>query len=331
MTRRSAAVHARTGLFSIWLWWGALAAVCYLGLHEFSTNGLPHSTPEMIRSRMNQLAPLETWLNAAATAQYALPAACVAIALLLTLLGVIRNREVSARTGDAPGELGRLDNREFDLLLGEAFKLQGYQLVSSGGGVDMVLRKDHETCLVLAKQWKIDKVGVQPLRDLVALMGMRSAASGIVVTTGRFSREAVNYAGTHSLKLVEGASLLAMIRRAQSDQRAKAAAPPPPFVTASSMASKTVKTWPSSVPAALIPVADVLDDEEDYAAREHEAPQAPVTVELIEPPGAPPLPKRCPKCGAGMVLRKVRSGPKAGRSVWSCETYPACRGARRAS
>ena len=47
--------------------------------------------------------------------------------------------------------------REFEMLVGEAFRLQGYQVVETGGGgadggVDLVLRKDRETFLVQCKQ-----------------------------------------------------------------------------------------------------------------------------------------------------------------------------------
>jgi very-short-patch-repair endonuclease len=34
----------------------------------------------------------------------------------------------------------------------------------------------------------------------------------------------------------------------------------------------------------------------------------------------------CPKCGEGMDLRKVRGGAHAGKKLWGCKNYPACRG-----
>lgn len=33
----------------------------------------------------------------------------------------------------------------------------------------------------------------------------------------------------------------------------------------------------------------------------------------------------CPRCGAALVLRKARRGPKAGMAFYGCSTYPACR------
>ena len=36
--------------------------------------------------------------------------------------------------------------------------------------------------------------------------------------------------------------------------------------------------------------------------------------------------RACPICGAPMVMLKAPSGPHAGQPVWSCSTYPTCRG-----
>lgn len=52
--------------------------------------------------------------------------------------------------------------QEFELLVGEAFRLQGYEVAEIGGGgpdggVDLVLRKDREKFLVQCKQWKAFK------------------------------------------------------------------------------------------------------------------------------------------------------------------------------
>ncbi len=34
----------------------------------------------------------------------------------------------------------------------------------------------------------------------------------------------------------------------------------------------------------------------------------------------------CPKCGSRTVLKTVRRGAHAGKQLWGCENYPACRG-----
>ena len=49
--------------------------------------------------------------------------------------------------------------REFEMLVGEAFRLQGYRVIETGGGgadggIDLVLFKGSEKFLVQCKQWK---------------------------------------------------------------------------------------------------------------------------------------------------------------------------------
>ena len=90
------------------------------------------------------------------------------------------------------------------------------------GGVDLVLRKPartgNETFLVQCKHWKAHKVGVSAVRDLYGVMAARSAAGGFVVTSGRFSREAISFAEGRNMRLIDGPKLAALL--------AASAAPP---------------------------------------------------------------------------------------------------------
>jgi restriction system protein len=73
--------------------------------------------------------------------------------------------------------------REFELLVGEAFRLQGYKVTEQGGagpdgGVDIVLRKGSDTFLVQCKQCKAFKVSVGVVRELYGVMAAQGAAGG---------------------------------------------------------------------------------------------------------------------------------------------------------
>ena len=59
---------------------------------------------------------------------------------------------------------------QFELLIGEAYRRPGYEVVETGGGgadggIDMKLKGQLETVLVQCKQWKVYKVGVKPIRE----------------------------------------------------------------------------------------------------------------------------------------------------------------------
>ncbi len=111
--------------------------------------------------------------------------------------------------------------QEFELLVGEGFRQQGYQVTESGGGgadggVDLVLRKGGDKFLVQCEQWKALTVGVTVVRELYGVMAADGAAGGFVVTSGRFTPEAHNFAKGRNITLMDGPDLLKLLKRAQS-------------------------------------------------------------------------------------------------------------------
>ncbi len=61
--------------------------------------------------------------------------------------------------------------RQFERLVGEAFRRQGYSVEETGlggadGGIDLILRKDGRRTLVQCKQWKRQQVGVSVARNV---------------------------------------------------------------------------------------------------------------------------------------------------------------------
>jgi hypothetical protein len=39
----------------------------------------------------------------------------------------------------------------------------------------------------------------------------------------------------------------------------------------------------------------------------------------------PTAERKCPKCGSALLIRTVKSGPKAGQQFWGCSAFPKCR------
>ena len=81
-----------------------------------------------------------------------------------------------AKSADA---LDGMSWQEFELLVGEAFRLQGFRVAETGsggpdGGVDLVLAKGTEKFLVQCKQWKAYKVGVDVVWELYGVMAARA-------------------------------------------------------------------------------------------------------------------------------------------------------------
>ena len=121
-------------------------------------------------------------------------------------------------------------DREFDARVGEAFRLQGYQLVDTGRGgrdgqADLLLRRDRQTYVVLTRQRQADKVSVDALQALHRTMAMYGAAGGFALTAGRFSRAAAAFAGGCNIRLIEGPALREMLGKATVASRRDAAVP----------------------------------------------------------------------------------------------------------
>ena len=110
--------------------------------------------------------------------------------------------------------------REFEELVGEAYRRQGYSVTENTApgpdeGIDLVLKKDGGLVLVQCKQWKSAKVGVNIVRELFGVMTAKHATSGILITSGIFTQEAKNFAANKPIDLVDGTQLLQLIGNVQ--------------------------------------------------------------------------------------------------------------------
>lgn len=120
--------------------------------------------------------------------------------------------------------------KQFEELVAEAYRRQGFRVVENAsggadGGVDIRLIKNGETHLVQCKQWRSNKVGVSVAREMFGVMTARQATSVIIVTSGRFTREAQDFATGKPIQLIDGpqlADLIGLVRKA----------PPAPVQTA---------------------------------------------------------------------------------------------------
>ena len=119
-----------------------------------------------------------------------------------------------------PPSADRVAWREFEALVGEAFRAQGYQILESarGGpdsGGELTLRRERETFLVQCKHWKEAKVSVDAVHALQRAIAARGASGGFMLTDGRFAREAAAFAVGCNIRLIEGPALQALLDKAK--------------------------------------------------------------------------------------------------------------------
>lgn len=218
--RKSSPLEDMLDLVAMLPWWAgvALGVAGYLILHRLAA---PISATGVQPGQVAGLMQQAVIKGLATAGQYIVPIICFAGAALSAWRRKQRQSLVSdvaqAQNVDA---LDGMSWREFELLVGQAFRLQGFRVSESGGGgpdggVDLTMTKGTEKFLVQCKQWKAFKVGVDVVRELYGVMAARGATGGFVVTSGRFTAEAKAFAEGRNVQLVDGPRLFYMIKQAK--------------------------------------------------------------------------------------------------------------------
>ena len=110
--------------------------------------------------------------------------------------------------------------QEFETLIGEAFRRQGYSVTEHGGaapdgGIDLILMKDVRKTVVQCKRWQTRQVGVTLVRELYGVMTAEGASEAILVTCGEYTEDAAKFAAGKPIRLIHGETPLEMIRSVQ--------------------------------------------------------------------------------------------------------------------
>jgi HJR/Mrr/RecB family endonuclease len=116
----------------------------------------------------------------------------------------------------AKAKLEDLNWEEFELLVGELYRRQGYEVelcagLGGDGGIDLVLHKNGERILVQCKKWNAWKIPPKEIREFFGTLIDSGAARGIFVTTQEFSRDAREFASGKAIELVDGQLLKQML------------------------------------------------------------------------------------------------------------------------
>jgi restriction system protein len=192
--------------------------------------------------------------------------------------------------------------RDFERLVGEAFRRQGFTVTGFGGngpdgGVDLGLSRNGQRFLVQCKHWRKRQVGVTVVRELNGVMSAQRAHGGFVVTGGEFTREAREFARTTKIELIDGSALAELIG---SNWGQNAAGCGNEIDGARPTIREASRSRASDPPMPSEGSPDVLPEEK--------------------------LAPECPRCGTVMVERKAGRGKFAGKAFWGCRQYPKCSG-----
>lgn len=120
--------------------------------------------------------------------------------------------------------------REFEYLVAEALRRDGYTVEERGGsgrdgGIDLVARRREETMLVQCKQWKTWDVGVKVVREMYGVMHADKATSVMIVSTGKYTRAARAFAEGKPIQLMDGPALAEFVSSLQGSKAPAAVVP----------------------------------------------------------------------------------------------------------
>ncbi|MEP1385550.1 MAG: restriction endonuclease [Paraglaciecola sp.] len=112
-----------------------------------------------------------------------------------------------------------LNWKEFEELVAEAFRRQGFRVIEGDlgpdGGIDVTLIKDNQTTLVQCKQWRSKNVGVKVVREMFGVLAANAASRVLIICCGGFTRDAVAFSQGKPIQLIGGAELLEMVQGVQ--------------------------------------------------------------------------------------------------------------------
>ena len=129
-----------------------------------------------------------------------------------------RRRLLDGQTGLET--LRALSWQDFERLVGESYRRQGYVVEEVGGaapdgGIDLVLHRQDGKVIVQCKRWKSAQVGISLIREFYGVTVAEKVERGIFVTTGVFTPDATEFARGKPLELVDGAQLAKLVQGLQ--------------------------------------------------------------------------------------------------------------------
>jgi restriction system protein len=122
--------------------------------------------------------------------------------------------------------------REFEMLVGEAFRRQGYYVEENGlggkdGGIDLLIHKGGRTELVQCKQWRNRQVSAPKVREMWGLLAHHNADAVKIVCIGEFTRDAAAFAEGKAIELINGRRLVELVHDVQAPAADRIATRPP--------------------------------------------------------------------------------------------------------
>ena len=195
-------------------WWIHLFLIAGILLSPSFINEYIYNNPNQILYVINKkIMPEFTWIISG----------FLFLFMLIQFLSRYKKRKLFFNEYDIE-QLKRISWQDFELLVTETFKRDGYKVKEAGGaqadgGIDLEAYRGGQKIIVQCKHWKKTSVGVNIVREMFGV-GIHEQASVVyIVTCGYFTKDAKEFAKGKSIRLVNGYQLLHWIDNIKNNKK----------------------------------------------------------------------------------------------------------------
>lgn len=225
-------------------------------------------------------------------------------------------KNVSHRHDDA---LSRIGWAELECLLATYYREVGWWVEHSGtggtgakfdGGVDLRIRRDAEVVLVQCKHWNAKQVPHNAVHELLGVMVNEGATGAILVSSGEFTRAAIDAAQRHGhVKLIDGETLRGMLGPLPEPEPPQRA-PPASAVRGPQRSGANLLFWlmaSAFAVAFVLIVREVLDRTADTASEPVAEPATDTRASAVQPTT---VATHAPQSAVAAPVRPIPSPPR---------------------
>jgi restriction system protein len=149
------------------------------------------------------------------------PYVAIPFVLVAAWIGVQQLRGASSvNAAERLAELRGMSWEEFSGVVAAAYRRQGYEVEASrAAGFDFTLKKGGRVTLVQCRRWKVNQVGVAPVRELADAVNRAEAYNGICIAADAFSAKAAEFAQGAPVTLLAGNGLVELVGAGPAKRR----------------------------------------------------------------------------------------------------------------
>lgn len=164
------------------------------------------------------------------------------VIVLMSAMVALKQAGDRRRLIEWTSDLRKLDATEFEWLVGEVLRREGWAVTETGhsdrpdGNIDLRAQRAGRRMIVQCKRWAAKPVGVDEVRKLAGTASAESRADAVLVTLSDFTASAQAEAPRLRVQLIDGTALLERVERVRRSE-------PCPVCTTPMILDKSPRGW----------------------------------------------------------------------------------------